>query len=75
LGSVPVDGLFDVAVAVMFVEGDIDADCLVGLADLQQTVVRYGSHVATSLYEVASDVQSAGGDDDVDIHDAQTELA
>jgi hypothetical protein len=62
----------DVDVTVRRLEGDIDADCTVGVLDAQRIAFRYGSFFGQLLFNQVYDLEPfVTGDFDIDIKDLQ----
>ena len=68
-GLTPVCG--DLAVTVRILEGDLDLDCDVDVADAQKIAFRYGSFFGSLLYSQWYDLEPALHDLDIDIKDLQ----
>jgi hypothetical protein len=68
-GLTPVCG--DLAVTVRILEGDIDLDCDVDVADAQIIATKYGSFFGSLLYSKWLDLEPARHDLDIDIKDLQ----
>lgn len=68
-GLTPICG--DLAVTVRILEGDLDLDCKVTVADEQDLAVRYGAFFGSLLYNKYFDLEPATHDLDIDIKDLQ----
>jgi hypothetical protein len=68
-GLTPVCG--DLAVTVRILEGDLDLDCDVDVADAQKIAFRYGSFFGSLLYSQWYDLEPNLHDLDIDIKDLQ----
>ena len=68
-GLTPVCG--DLAVTVRILEGDLNLDCQVNLADEQLIAARYGAFFGSLLYSKWYDLEPATHDLDIDIKDLQ----
>ena len=68
-GLTPICG--DLAVTVRILEGDVNLDCHVNLADEQMVAVRYGSYFGSLRYNKYFDLEPATHDLDIDIKDLQ----
>jgi hypothetical protein len=61
----------DVTITVRMLEGDLDLDCDVDLADDQLISFRYGGAFGSLLYDLFYDLEPALKDFDIDIKDVQ----
>jgi hypothetical protein len=61
----------DLAVTVRILEGDVNLDCKVDIADQQMIAFRYGSFFGSSLYSQWYDLEPNLHDLDIDIKDIQ----
>jgi hypothetical protein len=70
----PPDLCGDAAVTIRYLEGDMNADCLVNVQDQQQIAFRWGSRDGNLLYNSRFDLEPAApkkGDGDIDAKDLQ----
>jgi hypothetical protein len=64
----------DADVTLRYLEGDMNADCVVDVRDQQETAFRWNSHTGQLLYNSRFDLEPAApklGDGDIDAHDLQ----
>jgi hypothetical protein len=64
----------DADVTIRYLEGDLNADCIVNVQDQQQIAFRWGSRVGNLLYNSRFDLEPAApkkGDGDIDAKDLQ----
>jgi hypothetical protein len=61
----------DTLLLVRPLEGDINGDCNVNVADSQAIVLRYNSHVGSPMYAPHLDLEPSAIDGDIDIKDVQ----
>jgi pimeloyl-ACP methyl ester carboxylesterase len=62
------------ALTIRYLEGDLNADCVVNVQDQQQIAFRWGSHTGNLLYNSRLDLEPAApkqGDGDIDAKDLQ----
>lgn len=69
--ALPLMQLGEGAIAIRALEGDVNKDCAIDLADVQQMVSRYASSFGDVLYQSQYDVEPQMPDSDVDIRDVQ----
>jgi len=68
-GLTPICG--DLTITIRMLEGDIDLDCDVDVADAQGIAFRYGSSWGLQLYDQWFDLEPKYADQDIDIKDLQ----
>jgi hypothetical protein len=64
----------DADVTIRYLEGDVDADCEVGVFDTQNIAFRWGAETGALMYNQHLDLEPSGqvkGDGDIDINDLQ----
>jgi hypothetical protein len=64
----------DAELTIRYLEGDVNADCVVNVQDQQLIAFRWGSHVGNLLYNSRYDLEPAApkkGDGDIDAKDLQ----
>ncbi len=64
----------DADVTLRYLEGDVNADCIVDVRDQQEVAFRWNSHTGQLLYNSRFDLEPAApklGDGDIDAHDMQ----
>jgi hypothetical protein len=64
----------DAALTIRYLEGDVNADCVVNVQDQQEIAFRWGSHLRSLLYNSRFDLepsQPKAGDGDIDAKDLQ----
>ncbi len=64
----------DADLTLRYLEGDVNADCVVDVRDAQETAFRWGSHTGQLLYNSRFDLEPASpklGDGDIDAQDVQ----
>jgi hypothetical protein len=67
-------GCDDSEVTIRFLEGDVNGDCAVNVADQQLLAFRWGAKIGSSLYNPRFDLEPSGqinSDGDIDIKDVQ----
>lgn len=68
---IPLRQVYDVAVAVLALEGDLDKDCRVNIVDEQLISGRFPAVFGSLFYDPFFDLQPVTGDNDIDIKDLQ----
>jgi len=61
----------DASVSLRTLEGDVNLDCRVDVADDQEMTWRYGARWGMQIYDLWYDVEPKYSDDDIDIKDLQ----
>jgi hypothetical protein len=72
---IKIDTCDDADVTLRYLEGDVNADCVVDVRDQQETAFRWNSHTGQLLYNSRFDLEPAApklGDGDIDAKDLQT---
>ena len=74
VAGLPSSNCADADITIRYLEGDVNADCVVDAEDQQRLAFRWGAGIGSLLYNERYDLEPSGvikGDGDIDIKDVQ----